>query len=151
MHGTQMSRMAAAWLIAVACSGPAWPAVDGAALFAQHCAACHQNEGQGTVGLAPALKGAHWEKLGADRTYLPTVLLHGLSGPIVVNGERHSSSMPAFGPALDNAALAGIANHLQTTIQQRNDPPLTETEFQAVRESGGSPPKSREQRAKALK
>ena len=34
----------------------AQPAPDGAALFAQHCAACHQPDGAGTVGLAPAIR-----------------------------------------------------------------------------------------------
>ena len=48
---------------------------DGAALFTQHCAPCHQADGTGTVGLAPMLKGEHWGKLGADRGYLPMVLV----------------------------------------------------------------------------
>ena len=96
-------------------------APDGPALFAQHGAAWHQADGQGTVGLAPALKGPHWQRLGSDRAYLPQVLVHGLSGLIVVNGERHVGSMPAFGAQLDDDSLAAVANHMQSVVQARTD------------------------------
>jgi mono/diheme cytochrome c family protein len=149
-----MRRRLWAWAWAFACSsvvGVAHAAADGAALYAQHCAACHQAEGQGTVGLAPALKGEHWQRLGRDRGYLPQVLVHGLSGPITVNGERHAGSMPAFGGQLDDEALAAVASHLQGFVQSRADAAYTAAELRAVREAGGSPPKSRERRAQALK
>lgn len=141
------------WLVAASCflTCTVFAAADGGTLYAQHCAACHQGEGQGTVGLAPPLKGSHWLRLGNDRTYLPTVLLHGLSGPIVIDGVRLSGSMPAFGQVLDDAALASVANHLQQVIQGRQDALYTESELRAAREAGGSPPKSRERRAQALK
>ena len=135
------------WLL----SWGAHAAPDGAALYALHCAACHQGEGQGTVGLAPALKGAHWQRLGSDRGYLPQVLVHGLSGLIVVNGERHASSMPAFGAQLGDEELAALANHLQGAIQGRQEAAYTAADLRAAREAGGSPPKSRERRAQALK
>jgi mono/diheme cytochrome c family protein len=126
-------------------------APDGAAIFAQQCAACHQADGQGTVGLAPALKGPHWQRLGSDRAYLPQVLVHGLSGLIVVNGERHVGSMPAFGSQLDDDSLAAVANHLQGVVQARSDAAYTAEDIRAARAAGGSPPKSRERRAQALK
>ena len=126
-------------------------APDGAALFNQHCAACHQEQGQGTVGLAPALQGAHWQALGRDRDYLPHVLVHGLSGSIVVNGERHAGSMPAFGAQLDDASLAAVAQHLVTSIQKRTDaPPYEAADLARAREAGGSPPQTRQRRARAL-
>ena len=134
----------------LACTGAA-AAPDGAALFTQHCVACHQAEGQGTVGLAPALKGEHWQRLGLDRGYLPQVLVHGLSGLIVVNGERHVSNMPAFGAQLDDDSLAALASHVQGTIQGRQAAPHQASDMRAAREAGGSPPKSRERRMQALK
>ena len=126
-------------------------APDGPALFAQHCAACHQADGQGTVGLAPALKGPHWQRLGSDRAYLPQVLVHGLSGLIVVNGERHVGSMPAFGAQLDDDSLAAVANHVQGVVQARTDPAYVAQDMRSARDAGGSPPKTRERRALALK
>ena len=77
-------------------------AAEGGALFAQNCAACHQSDGSGTVGLAPPLKGEHWQRLGQERSYLANVITHGLSGLIVVNGQRFVSSMPAFASQLND-------------------------------------------------
>ena len=114
-HG--LARMAArgaarrvALIAALATLGvsPAQAAPDGAALFAQHCALCHQPDAAGAVGLAPALKGEHWRRLGADRAYLPTVLINGLSGAIQVNGATFVGSMPAFGAQLDEQ----VADHV---------------------------------------
>ena len=138
--------MRTGWALAAATLWPALAVADGAALYAQHCAACHQTQGQGTVGLAPTLKGAHWARLGGDRGYLPAVLLHGLSGLIVIEGERHTGSMPGFGQVLDDAALAALANHVQEAIQGRTGAPYTEAELRSAREAGGSPPTSRERR-----
>jgi mono/diheme cytochrome c family protein len=131
-----------------------WPAAqaqtppDGAGLFAQHCAACHQPDGAGTVGLAPALKGEHWAKLGAERAYLPTVLINGLSGPIKVNGQAFSGSMPAFGAQLDDAALAAIATHVRKL--QGADAAYAAADLQTVRARPGSPPQTRALRAQLV-
>ena len=143
------------WLRALALMGAtvplgAWAAPDGAALFAQHCAACHQADASGTVGLAPTLKGADWTRLGADKGYLAAVLLHGLSGPIVVNGQRFVGSMPGFAAQIDDASLATIANHL-VGLQDRPSVSYTASEFKDARDAGGSPPQSRTRRGLALK
>lgn len=120
---------------------------DGAALYAQHCAACHQADGSGTVGLAPALKGDHWAKLGSDRGYLPMVLVHGLSGPIRVGGQTFVGSMPAFGQ-LDDAALAALATHLRK-LQGGNET-FAATDVKAERDKPGSPPQTRQRRTQIL-
>ena len=120
---------------------------DGAALFSQHCAACHQADGSGTVGLAPALKGDHWAKLGGDRGYLPMVLVHGLSGPIRVGGQTFVGSMPAFGQ-LDDAALAALATHLRQL--QGGAEAFSAADVKAERDKPGSPPQTRQRRAQIL-
>ena len=120
---------------------------DGAALFTQHCAACHQADGSGTVGLAPALKGDHWAKLGGDRGYLPMVLVHGLSGPIRVGGQTFVGSMPAFGQ-LDDAALAALATHLRQL--QGGAEAFAAADVKAERDKPGSPPQTRQRRAQIL-
>lgn len=144
-----MSRLATLLLMATANAAAAQGGLDGAALFAQHCATCHQADGSGTVGLAPPLKGAHWARLGGDRGYLPTVLLHGLSGPIKVNGQSFVGSMPAFGGQLDDASLAAIANHLKR-LQGSEETALSAEEFKAQRQQAGSPPQTRQRRNQAL-
>ena len=146
--GTTVAVLAA--LAALAGLGPAARAADGAALFGQHCAACHQPDASGAVGLAPALKGSHWNQLGADRGYLPTVITHGLSGPIQVNGQPFVGSMPAFAGQLDDASLAAIATHLRGLQGAQGEAPYTEAEVAAARTAAGSPPQSRQRRAQAL-
>jgi len=120
---------------------------DGAALFAQHCAACHQADGSGTVGLAPALQGEHWARLGADRGYLPMVLLHGLSGAIRVGSQNFVGSMPAFA-SLDDASLAVLATHLRQL--QGGTEVFAAVDFEAERARPGSPPQTRQRRAQIL-
>ena len=122
---------------------------DGAALFAQHCAACHQANASGTVGLAPALLGPHWAKLGADKTYLPTVLTKGLSGAIVVNDQRFLGAMPSFAAQLDNASMVAIANHLRQ-LQGSSEANFQEADFQTAREQPGGPPQTRIKRGQLL-
>ena len=123
---------------------------DGAALFAQHCAVCHQADAAGTVGLAPSLKGEHWAKLGADRAYLPTVVLKGLSGSIKVGGQTFVGSMPAFAEQLDDVAVAAVASHLRRLQGAANDAPFVADEVKALRLQPGSPPQSRQRRARLL-
>ena len=143
-------RVAFAWALALAALSPAVQAADGAALFGQHCASCHQPDASGAVGLAPALKGAHWQKLGADRGYLPTVITHGLSGPIQVNGQPFVGSMPAFAGQLDDASIAAIASHLRGLQGAQGEAPYTEPEVAAARQAAGSPPQSRQRRVQLL-
>lgn len=150
-----MSRLAALLLLLTATSSAqaqaqaAQTALDGKALFAQHCAICHQSDGSGTVGLAPALKGEHWARLGADRGYLPSVLVYGLSGAIKVADQTFVGSMPAFGAQLDDANLALIANHLRS-LQGAEGNALSADDFKAQRALPGSPPQTRQRRSKLL-
>ncbi|WP_137895739.1 cytochrome c [Ramlibacter sp. 2FC] len=141
----------AALLVAALAAAPASrAAADGPALYAQHCASCHQADGAGTVGLAPALKGQHWTRLGADRAYLLTVLVHGLSGAIQVGGQTFVGSMPAFGSQLDDAALAALATHVRGLQGAAGEPAYASEEARAVRQAAGSPPQSRQRRLKLL-
>jgi mono/diheme cytochrome c family protein len=123
---------------------------DGKALFAQHCATCHQPDGAGTVGLAPPLKGEHWLRLGADRSYLPTVIVHGLSGPIRIGAQNFVGAMPPFGPPLDDTTLAEIATHVRALQGAAEQPPYTAADIKAAREQPGSPPQTRLRRQQLL-
>jgi mono/diheme cytochrome c family protein len=133
----------------LAASAAAQTAPDGAALFTQHCAICHQPDGAGAVGLAPALKGEHWAKLGARRDYLATVLVHGLSGPIKVNGVAFVGIMPAFGAQLDDTTLAAIATQLGK-LQGTDTKAYAADEIKAARDQAGSPPQTRQLRTQIV-
>ena len=137
-------------LASLALPGAAQAAEPGAALFARHCAICHQADASGTIGLAPPLKGAHWVRLGADARYLTMVLINGLSGKIVVGEQTFVGNMPAFGPQLDDASLAAIAGHLRQLQSEVAEPAPTAEAFAAQRQLPGSPPQSRQRRTQLL-
>jgi mono/diheme cytochrome c family protein len=125
-------------------------AADGVALFRQHCAVCHQESAIGTVGLAPALKGEHWQRLGAERSYVPTVVLKGLAGAIKVNGQPFVGAMPALASQLGDEDLVAIATHLRGLQGAVDFKPYTADEFAAVRAGPGDPSQTRALRRKIL-
>lgn len=59
------------------------------------CATCHQVNGMGVPGTYPPLAASDWVTGSEER--LVRVLLHGLGGPIDVNGTTYNGAMPAFG------------------------------------------------------
>ncbi len=129
-------------------AGAAQAAPDGSALFARNCAICHQADASGTIGLAPPIKGEQWARLGADRGYLPAVLVHGLSGAIQVAGQTYTGSMPPFAAQLDDESLAAIATHLRG-LQGAGDSYSAE-DMAAERSKPGSPPQTRALRKRLL-
>src|SRR5690606_12778887 len=86
--------------------------VDGAAVFAARCAACHQANGQGLPGVFPPLAGSEW--VTGDATRLAKILLHGVQGPITVKGVTYSGAMPGFKDQLDDAAIAAVASYARS-------------------------------------
>jgi len=92
---------------------PALAGEHGAAVFAQHCAPCHQAGGEGAPGLAPRIAGTLAARAGLPqgRAYLAQVVMSGLAGPILVNGERFSGVMPSFA-ALGDEDLRAVLGHV---------------------------------------
>ena len=87
-------------------------AVDGGAIFAANCAACHQANGQGLPGVFPPLAGSEW--VVGDPKVLANILLHGVSGKIEVAGQSFDGMMPAFAQ-LSDAEIAGVLTHIRST------------------------------------
>lgn len=71
------------------------PRVAGQRLYNQQCAACHQATGQGIPGAFPPLAGSEYV-VGSDERVIK-IVVHGLQGPIEVNGATFNGLMPAFG------------------------------------------------------
>lgn len=66
------------------------------------CAACHQEEGQGMKGLAPALAGSPWVNSS------PQAVVR-----IVLNGKVDQLAMPGLGGALDDETIAAILTYVR--------------------------------------
>jgi mono/diheme cytochrome c family protein len=95
---------------------------SGASVFAQTCAACHQADGSGTPGLAPQLKGTYWQKLLAQRSYLPRVIAFGLTGQIKVGDSVFNGGMPGQ-VQLTDGQVAAVANHVAAGLNTAQLPP----------------------------
>ncbi len=68
----------------------------GLQLFRSICATCHGADGKGIENLAPPLKGS--EYIDGSMKRLAAIILHGVSGPITVNGKLYqlNNEMPAL-------------------------------------------------------
>jgi mono/diheme cytochrome c family protein len=83
--------------------------LDGAALYRDQCAACHQEKGEGVAGQFPPLAGNADLFLSPD--YLARVVLFGLRGKITVKGAEFSGAMPEIGASLSDDKVAAIVNY----------------------------------------
>jgi len=72
----------------------------GQALFAGTCSTCHQPNGEGMSGVFPPLAKSDFIK--ADPKRIVDVVLHGLTGPVTVNGKDYNSVMPPMSQLTDD-------------------------------------------------
>lgn len=75
----------------------------GLQLYRTICAACHGADGKGIQDLAPPLKGS--EYIDGSMKRLASIILHGISGPIHVDGKLYtlSNDMPGL---VNNSAIS---------------------------------------------
>ena len=92
----------------------------GRTVYTSLCAACHQPSGTGMDGLAPALVDSEWV-LG-DPDIVPRIVIHGLSGPIKVNGMTWSLEMPPLGAALSDEQVAGAVTYVRREWEHNGSP-----------------------------
>ncbi len=86
--------------------------VDGAAIFASLCVACHQATGLGLPGVFPPLAASEWV-LGKDTT-AAAILLHGINGALTVKGVVYKGAMPAFQEQLSDEQIAAVLTHIRS-------------------------------------
>ena len=105
----------------------------GEALFAGTCSTCHQANGQGLEGVFPPLAGSDWIK--ADPKRVPNVILHGLTGPVTVNGKEYNSVMPPMSQLTDDE-VANIATYVLNSWGNPGGK-ITKEEAAAIRKGPG--------------
>lgn len=86
-------------------------AVTGRDTYGRTCATCHQLDGAGLPNVAPRLAGSDWVAGSPQR--LIRVVLHGMYGPIKVNGDTWNLHMPGFGVTLDDERIAGVLTYIR--------------------------------------
>jgi mono/diheme cytochrome c family protein len=88
--------------------------VSGSAIFTSRCATCHQPDGRGVSGAFPPLTGSSY--VTGDPEILIRILLHGLEGPLEVEGQQYNGVMPAWGNQLKDAEIAAVATHIRNGL-----------------------------------
>lgn len=125
---------------------------DGSALFKNTCAGCHNTAGEGTPGIAPALAGTLAPHGASEegRRYIAQVLLAGLSGRIVSQGQVFMGAMPPQS-ALADADLAAVANYVVKDLNGGAADTFAPADFAAARGTKPSHKELRELRERLSK
>jgi mono/diheme cytochrome c family protein len=113
-------------------SGPA----DGEVVYGRMCAVCHGFDGEGRPPAFPPLARSEW--VTDDDERLIGIVLDGLSGEIMVRGERYNGLMIGFRKQLSDEEIAAVLSYIRSSWG--NDaPPITPEEVQKVRGQGPAP------------
>jgi mono/diheme cytochrome c family protein len=105
---------------------PQNPMILGKEVFGS-CIQCHQETGQGMAGSVPPLVNS--EFVTGDPRRLAAILLNGLNGEFVVNGQTYNSQMPAWGAVRDDEEIAAVLTYIR--VQWGNKAPAISREFVA--------------------
>ncbi|WP_423998321.1 DUF7133 domain-containing protein [Maribacter sp. IgM3_T14_3] len=94
---------------------------SGAKMFFQICASCHGANGKGIEGLAPPLMNSEHVK---NTERLALIVLHGLEGPVHVNGEEYNINLAMPG-LIRNETISDtdIANIISYVTNAFSDEP----------------------------
>ena len=84
----------------------------GQALFTGTCSTCHQPNGEGIPGVFPPL--AKSDYIAADPKAVARIILHGMQGPVKVNGTDYNSIMPPMNQLTDDE-VANISTYVLNT------------------------------------
>ena len=87
-------------------------AADGKAVFDQICLACHGATGAGLPGVFPPLAHSDFFKKAAPQK-LASIVTHGLTGEVTVNGQSYNNIMPPQ-TTLSDEEIAAVLNHVST-------------------------------------
>ena len=100
------------------------------------CIGCHGADGAGIDNLGPQLDHSDW--VTGDETRLLKVLLHGLTGPILINGKTFTPQafMPGLGqnPTIKDQDIADIATFLRANWTNRS-PQVTKATVTKTRDA----------------
>jgi len=115
----------------VAGDQPAPIVVRGDQVYAGVCQPCHQAHGHGIPGQYPPLVGSDW--LLEDHETPIRILLHGLSGPVVIKGRTYNNRMPPFHDKLSNEEIAAVITYARSGWGN-NAPPVTPALVDSIRQ-----------------
>lgn len=89
----------------------------GKAVYTQNCAACHQLKGEGIPSAFPPL--AKSDYMMKDKKRAIGVVINGLTGDLVVNGQPYNGVMPALG--LNDDDVANVLTYVRNSWGNKGD------------------------------
>mgnify|MGYP000518900343 CR=1 FL=1 len=101
--------------------------------YESNCLACHQAQGQGIEGAFPPLASSDFLNDDIDRAI--DIVIHGLKGPIKVNGKTFDSVMPAM--TLNDGQVANVLTYVYSQWGNNNTEISTE-QVKTRREQGSA-------------
>jgi mono/diheme cytochrome c family protein len=95
--------------------------LDGQALFAANCSACHQLTGSGVPGAFPPLNKSPY--VISDKTdRMAAIILYGLQGEIEVLGSTYNGVMAPLGGTLNDKKIAAIMTYIRSAWDNKAGP-----------------------------
>ncbi|MEM8487928.1 MAG: cytochrome c [Bacteroidota bacterium] len=107
---------------------------EGEQIYMTRCMSCHMAGGEGVTGVFPPL--AESEYVSGDKGRLIRMIMHGLTGEIVVNDVTYSGMMPPWGGFLNDKQIADVLTYVRANFDNDADA-VTEDEVARVRASVG--------------
>jgi putative membrane-bound dehydrogenase-like protein len=95
----------------------------GAQVYNNTCVACHGIDGKGVADVFPPLARSEW--VAASPEVPIRILLHGLVGPITVDGVKYNSAMPPLSN-LSHAEIADVLTYVRQNFGNDASPVTTE-------------------------
>ena len=101
----------------------------GLAVYSRTCIACHQPTGKGLAPVFPSIAGV--PIVNGDATLPIKFILHGLMGPITVDGVTYNSMMPPVAGVSDQD-IADVLTYVRQSFGNKSNP-VTPDQVKAVR------------------
>jgi nitrite reductase (NO-forming) len=101
----------------------------GLAVYSRTCIACHQPTGKGLAPVFPSIAGV--PIVNGDATLPIKFILHGLMGPITVDGVTYNSMMPPVAGVSDQE-VADVLTYVRQSFGNKSNP-VTADQVKAVR------------------
>lgn len=86
----------------------------GKKVFDMTCIACHKADGKGDpLASYPPLAGSEWVTGNEERAI--RIVLHGLNGPITVEGKEYNNVMAQLGNSLKDEQIANVLSYVRAS------------------------------------
>ena len=101
------------WFILLGCQSTPTDGLSGQQVYERSCINCHKSNGEGIANVYPPLAGSKW--VNGDPSIPTQIVLHGLSGEIVVNDVTYNSAMVGWASTLSDDNIANVLTYVRSS------------------------------------